>query len=212
MRDSSHATRDNPHWLKALQADSPQRDQAIAELREVLSRGLGASFRNRSDVDFDQIEDWVQDSIVRVLDKIESFRGESRFTTWAMRIAINVAYSDLRKARYRDVSLEKIRVPRTLLSPRAAQRREDQPSQRAMKRAIVKTMDRLMREELTETQRKVFYAVQIQQVPLSEVARRLEISRGTLYKRMHDARKRIKQAMEDAGYSYDECVRVFEND
>jgi RNA polymerase sigma-70 factor (ECF subfamily) len=129
-----------------------------------------------------------------------------------MRIAINVAYSDLRKARYRDVSLEKIRVPRTLLSPRAAQRREDQPSQRAMKRAIVKTMDRLMREELTETQRKVFYAVQIQQVPLSEVARRLEISRGTLYKRMHDARKRIKQAMEDAGYSYDECVRVFEND
>lgn len=210
MSYSERAQWSNEEWLALLNGTSQGSDDAIAELRRSLDRRLRAAFRDSAEVVDANVEDWVQESLVRIMNNLDSFRGDSRFMTWATRIAINVAYSDLRRARYSDISLDGVRVPRKIFSAREVERKEHDPELRSLRRSIVKALNRHLRRELTGAQRKVFYAVQIKQVPLSEVARRLGISRGTLYKRMHDARKRIKAALEAEGYSYEECSRLFE--
>mgnify|MGYP002338717250 FL=1 len=195
--------------MASLRGSSRESEIALAELRKTLERGLRAAFRDSSEIHDANVDDWVQDSLERIMNNLDSFRGESRFTTWALRIAINVAYSDLRRARYGNVSLDAVRVPRKIFSVREVARKEDDPERRAIQRSITVTLNRVLRKELTDSQRKVFYAVQIQRIPLAEISRRLGLSRGTLYKRMHDARKRVKAALERAGYTYEECARVF---
>ena len=43
---------------------------------------------------------------MRVLDRLDQFQGRSKFTTWAQAIALNVAFTELRRKRWQDVSLE----------------------------------------------------------------------------------------------------------
>ena len=62
-------------------------DLALADLRAFLVRGLGFALSNRSDVDDQILEDFVQDALLKILENLGSFRGESRFTTWAQKIA-----------------------------------------------------------------------------------------------------------------------------
>lgn len=212
MSYSERARWSNEQWLASLNGSSQKSEMALAELRKILECGLRAVFRDSSEIHDVNVDDWVQDGLERIMNNLDSFRGESRFTTWALRIAINVAYSDLRRARYRNVSLDAVRVPRKIFSVREVARKEDDPERRAIKRSITGTLNRVLRKELSDSQRKVFYAVQIERVPLAEISRRLGLSRGTLYKRMHDARKRVKAAMERSGYSYEECARVFESE
>ena len=60
-------------------------------------------------------EDLAQDATLRVMDNLAKFRGESRFTTWATKIAIRLAISDLRRARYKDFSLDELSADGDLL-------------------------------------------------------------------------------------------------
>ena len=96
--------RSNQEWLAELQG--PERDSALADLRAFLVRGLGLALAPRSDVDEALIEDFVQDALLRIVDNLHTFRGESRLTTWAQKIAVRAAYTELRRRRWQDVSLE----------------------------------------------------------------------------------------------------------
>jgi RNA polymerase sigma-70 factor (ECF subfamily) len=58
-----------------------------------------------------------------------------------------------------------------------------------------------MDEELTDRQRTALMAVALQEMPLEEVARRLGTERNALYKLLHDARKRLKRRLAEAGLS-----------
>ncbi len=72
-------------WLAALRG--PERDEALVDLRAVLVRGLRVALGASSD-DLPEaaIEDFTQEALVKILHSLASFRGESRFTTWAQRI------------------------------------------------------------------------------------------------------------------------------
>ena len=67
-------------------------------LRKVLGRHGGEAFA----------EDVAQEALLRILDSPQSFAGRSRFTTWAMAIAVRVGISELRRKRFQDVSLEQV--------------------------------------------------------------------------------------------------------
>jgi len=98
-------TRTNSEWLNDLRG--PDQDQAIEDLRKVLKRGLIYSLSSRIKTDLEtQADDFVQDAILRILDKLDTFRGESRFTTWAQKVAVRVAFTELRRQRWKDISLE----------------------------------------------------------------------------------------------------------
>ena len=92
-------------WVERLTAGSEHRDAALAELRQVLSRQLTRAFR---DAGADFIEDTVQDALLKILANIQKFDSRSRFTTWAMTIAVRTGYTELRRRRWRDVSWDQI--------------------------------------------------------------------------------------------------------
>ena len=97
--------RDNNEWIAALQADGPLREAALSDLRGMLLIGLKTALKSRSDFVDSLLDDFVQDSLVRILRSLDQFQNRSRFVTWATAIAIRVALTELRKRRWRDVSL-----------------------------------------------------------------------------------------------------------
>jgi RNA polymerase sigma factor (sigma-70 family) len=98
--------RTNEEWLSELRGS--KQDRVIGDLRAVIVRGLKVTFAGRVRDLNETVEDLAQDALIRVLNNLDSFRGESRFTTWAQRIAVRVAYTELRRRRWRDVSLQEV--------------------------------------------------------------------------------------------------------
>ena len=76
--------------------------------RDYLKRGLRYALSSRVDPNrLDAlIEDSTQDALLRILDKMDTFRGESRFTTWATKVAVRLALTELRRKRWENVALE----------------------------------------------------------------------------------------------------------
>src|SRR5262249_5371764 len=91
-------------WLKALRATD--NSAAVSDLRAILLNGLRVGLRGRTDVSDAQLEDFAHESLLRVLKRLDQFKGQSKFTTWAYAIAINTAFAELRRKRWQDVSLE----------------------------------------------------------------------------------------------------------
>ncbi len=201
--------RSDHQWLADL--TGPQREEALADLRALLQRGLRYALASHSKVDDEAIEDFIQDALLKILDNVDSFRGESKFTTWAQKIAVNVAFTELRRLRWRDVSLDEITdskgldfVPEMLVDGSAT------PDQQATQRIFLETLGRLIETELTDRQRQALVTVQVQGMPLEEVARRMGSNRNAMYKLLHDARRRLKQQMEAEGLSPEVVLAAFD--
>lgn len=163
-----------------------------------------------SDFDPAAIEDFVQEALVKILHNLDSFRGESRFITWAQKIAVRVAFTELRRKQWRDVSLQdlldrygatKIRAD-TLADPLPT------PEQLMSQQVVLATLERFIVEELTDRQRQALVAVEIEEMPLEEVARRMGTNRNALYKVLHDARRRLKRRMMAEGLSTQDLLAV----
>src|ERR687898_2420627 len=93
--------RTNAQWLAELRGPNP--DEALADLYDLLVRGLGAALGDGVEAD---VGDFAQEALIKITGNLDSFRGESRFTTWAQKIAMNVALTELKRRRWRDVSLQ----------------------------------------------------------------------------------------------------------
>ena len=204
------AERSNEEWIAVLGEDGPQRDQAIEDLRPLLVRGLSYALANRAKVREEDLQDFAQDAILRILDSLHSFRGESRFLTWAQKIAVHVAFSELRRHRWRDVSLDELTesedgefIPESLADQSAG------PEQQAMQRVVLSTLRRLIREELTPKQRQAMTAV-MQGMPLQEVASHMGTNQNALYKLLHDARQRLQERLVEEGLSPQDMLSAFE--
>jgi RNA polymerase sigma-70 factor (ECF subfamily) len=206
------AERSNEEWTQALSRPGPGRDAALEDLRLILVRGLGYGLSQRSNLRESDLEDFAQDALLKILDALHTFRGESRFTTWAHKIAVRVAFTELRRRRWRDVSLDELTesknddaefIPAYLSDPSIA------PEQQAMQQAILQTLRRLIREELTDRQRRAMQAA-LRGMPLGEVAERMDTNRNALYKLLHDARRRLQQKMLEEGLAAQDVRSAFD--
>lgn len=197
--------RTNEEWLETLRG--PARDEALTELRASLVRGLSYALAGRYGVDEATIEDFSQDALLRILTRLDTFRGESRFTTWAQKIAVNVAFTELRRRRWQDVSLNGMQesdfIPRMVADPAAG------PERRATQRILLSTLRRLIAYELTDRQREAMVAIVLHGMPLEEVARRMGTNRNALYKLLHDARQRLKRRMLAEGLTPQDVLAAF---
>lgn len=204
------AERSNKEWVGDLSEPGSRRDAALIDLRLVLVRGLGYAMSRYNNVTEADVQDFVQDALLKILGALESFRGESRFTTWAHKIAVHVAFTELRRRRWKDVSLDEMiqtpdgdLLPRTWVDPSA--KTEDQ----AIQKNIIEIMRQVIADELTERQRQALIAVRIHGVPLAEVARRMGTNRNALYKLLFDARKRLQKRMLAQGLSKEDILSSF---
>ena len=201
------APRENAIWMRDLRACGPVQAEAITDLRGLLLRGLARSFQARGDLDQAFLEDVVQQALVHILGHLEQFQGRSRFTTWAMAIAVRLAMSALRRTRWQDVSMESMTAP---IERALALHRDDttSPVQHAEQHAIVETLRRLIDEALTDKQWMAMTA-ELGGMPLEEIARRMDSNVNAVYKLLHDARQRLKRGLETAGYTAEDVQSAF---
>jgi RNA polymerase sigma-70 factor (ECF subfamily) len=155
------------------------------------------------------IEDFAQEAMIRITGNLDSFRGESRFTTWALKIAMNVALTELKRRRWRDVSLQDL-LARHEANDSGPSDTQPTPEQLALQNTLLGDLRRMVDEELTDRQREAVVAVILEGMPISEVARRMGTSQNALYKLLHDARRRLKKRMEAAGLAPQEVLAAFE--
>ncbi len=184
-------------------------DEALADLYELLVRGLRAALGSYGTGVEANVEDFAQEALIRITGNLDSFRGESRFTTWAQKIAMNVALTELKRRRWRDVSLQDLFAWREA-SDYGPEDTQLTPEQQALQNTVLQELRRMVDEELTDRQREAVVAVILEGMPISEVARRMGTNQNALYKLLHDARRRLKRRMEAAGLSPNEVLALFD--
>lgn len=204
-------TRTNEEWLTDLRG--PDQDLAIEDLRKVLRRGLIYTLSSRIKTDLEtQVDDFTQDAILRILDKLDTFRGESRFTTWAQKVAVRVAFTELRRQRWKDISIEDLMpedsgdfTPLVLADP------SPDPEKLATQTLLTEMIETMLNENLTERQRTAMLAIMKGGMPIEEVAKRMDTNRNALYKLLHDARKQMRKKLLEMGLTPQEVIEAFEN-
>ena len=169
--------RSNEEWIAALQAEGKARQaEALADLRKRLQQSIYFYLsQDRSDLrglaaqELAQMaEDLAQDATLRVMDNLDNFRGESRFTTWANKIAIRLAISDLRRARYKDFSLDELTADGDLLpaSTRLAGPASPTPEKVAERDDVLEKIELALQEALTDRQYQALVAVALKGIPM----------------------------------------------
>ncbi|MBN1285931.1 MAG: sigma-70 family RNA polymerase sigma factor [Anaerolineae bacterium] len=204
--------RTNEQWLAALGSPGADYDAALADLRAQLVKGLGYALSAPGNIRPEDLEDFAQDALLKILDGLHTFRGESKFMTWAQKIAVRVAFSELRRRRWRDTSLDAMTegvgggefIPPELIDPDA------DSEQQAMQRLLLQRVRYVIDHELTDRQRRALVAAVLHGVPPDELARRMDTNRNAVYKLIHDARKRLKKQLLATGLSAQEVLAVFE--
>jgi RNA polymerase sigma-70 factor (ECF subfamily) len=213
-------TRSNQEWLDELVSGGPEQDAAVADLRDLLLRAALYFFsRNPGDLsqlDHQEIlqraEDCAQDASIAVLNHLSDFRGDSRFTTWAYKFAINIALVAARRERWKGVSLEQLDSLEDS-SPFERMMQENAPEitpeKSALQAEIQSVLLDVIQHDLTDKQRQVVVLMIFREVPLDEVAHHLGSNRNAVYKLLHDARRKLKSALERQGFDVSETINLF---
>jgi RNA polymerase sigma-70 factor (ECF subfamily) len=178
-------------WTAALSGPPAVREPALARLHDLLLRAAHFELRRRTGVPHGEIDDLAEqaagDAMVAILAKLHTFRGASRFTTWAYKFALLEAGVKARRRAWQDreVLLDEEQWPAVRdEAPSAHQHLEEAELLRAVRDA--------MHTELTRHQREVFTALALNGVPIDVLAERLGTTRGALYKTLHDARRKLR--------------------
>ncbi|MBK9746930.1 MAG: sigma-70 family RNA polymerase sigma factor [Anaerolineae bacterium] len=213
--------RTNEEWLADLQSEGERQAEALQDLQTRLQRGIFYYLsRERSDLtglsthELTQMaQDMAQDATLRVMENLTSFRGDSLFTTWATRVAVRVAISDLRRARYKDFSLDHITAEGDVLPPASTLvggSRPLNPERAAEQTEILGKVQATLDDVLTERQQQALIAVAVRGVPLEIVAEQMQTNRNALYKLIHDARRKLRTHLEAQGLSLDYVLNLFQ--
>ena len=189
--------RDNVAWLHDLSTPGKKRTQALSDLRKVLLRGLGGALRKwvRQDTrEFLSLcEDFVQETLLSILKNLDKFQGLARFTTWAHKICICYALSELRRARWKDYSLTSFDGDNRPLTAQGSS--GDSEQERVESQMMLSWIQKVMQEELSVKQRMTLKAAAFDGVSADSLATKLGTTRNALYKLLHDARLKIKKRM-----------------
>jgi RNA polymerase sigma-70 factor, ECF subfamily len=189
-------------WIERLRDDGPRREQAIADLHELLLRAARFEVGRRratlphlrgGDLD-DLAHQSADDALVAVLRKLGDYRGDSRFTTWVYKFALLEAAVKVRRRAWqgREIPLE----------PEGWERLGslgDSPQAGAERNELLEELRTAIAEKLSPRQREVLVAVALNDVPIDVLAERLGTTRGALYKTIHDARQKLRRHLAERG-------------
>jgi len=206
--------RDNETWIEDLNSAGPKQEAALADLHvtllKVLPRAL-TRWLSPDDPSLETlVEDAAQDTLLQVLDKLDTFENRSQFTTWVFKIAVRIALSELRRKRWKDVSLDEMTENSSQdAAPIILSNREHDPESKTEQNETILHIKAILREELSDKQRQAMNAIALQGMPLEEVARQMGTNRNALYKLMHDARLRLKRRLEMEDLSIEEILEIF---
>jgi RNA polymerase sigma-70 factor, ECF subfamily len=186
--------------LADLRADGRTQELAVEQLHALLLRAarfeVGRRRPSLPHLRGDELDDIAleaaDDATLSVLRRLDEFRGESRFTTWAYKFALLEAAVKLRKRAWqgREVPLEPEQW--TGFASDAPS-----PAATAEQRDLLARLQHAIEESLTPHQRQILVAIALNGVPIDVLAERLNTTRGALYKTLHDARRKLREHLEE---------------
>jgi RNA polymerase sigma-70 factor (ECF subfamily) len=190
------------NWPAALRSTAAtEQSEAVGALCELLHNGLRIAFHGRGDVSEAHLEDFAQESVLRVLDRLDQFQGRSKFTTWAQAIALNVAYTEMRRKRWQDISLDALLADGDRMTEPAMMADDVLGADEERTRLVAALRDAIERE-LTPKQRAAILG-ELRELPFDQIVELLGTSRSAGYKMLHDARRALKQRLHEAGTGAD---------
>jgi len=202
MEQALHPDDASDAWVAALSSPGPAREAATSQLHELLLRAARFEVnRRRAGLphlrgdDFDDLAvQSANDALMAIMAKLDTFRGDSKFTTWAYKFALLEAAVKLRRRAWqgRELPLE----PESwemFSSDRLS------PHGRAEQGDLMRELQNGIEESLSPHQREVLVALALNGVPIDVLAERLNTTRGALYKTLHDARKKLRAHIASKG-------------
>jgi RNA polymerase sigma-70 factor (ECF subfamily) len=190
-------------WVQRLQVSGRDRDAAIAELHALLLPVARSEARRRSaqlqlagpELD-DLAHQALADALLLITAKASSFRGDSRFTTWAYKFVIFEVSSKMSRHFWR-------RAPVPLDEERweaLPARFGVEPARQSEARELLDAVREAVEHDLTARQRMVFVAIVLNGMPLDELVAELGSNRSAIYKTMFDARRKLRAVLAAKGY------------
>jgi RNA polymerase sigma-70 factor, ECF subfamily len=183
-------------WVARLRGIEPVRRYAIAELHERLRREARFEIRKRarrlpelaaSDLD-DLAVQAAGDALITLLRKLDDYRGDSQFWTWAKRFAQLEAPVSIRRHLGHE-RLAPAGASPVLLDPPAT---DYSPRELVQLQLLLQRVIELINGELTERQRTVVVEIAINGNSPAALASQLHTTPGAIYKTLHDARAKLK--------------------
>lgn len=150
-------------------------------------------------------EDAVQESFVRAWRALDRFDGRAQLSTWLYRICVNVCLNHIRKRkRHRATDLDDPQLPEPSADP--TQGLTD-PRRALEAQQLSKRLAEAL-EGLSESLRTTVIMVLVNGMPQKEAATVLGCSEGTIAWRVHEARKRLREALAEHADSSPEVARA----
>ena len=188
--------------VESLRPGAPGHDEAVRELHALLLRAARFEVSRRrpalSHVRGEELDDIAMqaadDALMAVLAKLDDYRGESRFSTWAYKFALLEAGVKLRRRAWqeREVVLAADAWP-TVAGPSTVHEELERLE-------LIEAVRAAMAEALTPHQREVFVALALNGVPIDVLAERWGSTRGSIYKMLHDARRKLRDELVLQGF------------
>lgn len=204
--DERRLDTDSQEWLDALSGTGRAHDQAIERLHGLLVRAarfeLARRRRALADSRPSELDDLATqaaaDALMAILRKLHTYRGDSRFTTWAYKFALLEAAVKVRRHTWHDREVPLGDDGWAQLADRRAA-----PATDAETAELIDAVRAAISEALTPHQRAVLIAITLNDVPIDVLAERLSTTRGALYKTLHDARKNLRARLAADGHDPD---------
>lgn len=189
--------RTNDAWLAALRSQGPDCSAAVRDLEQYLRRALSKIVPGR--LSAEDLSELLQESLTRIVESLDSFRGDSAFTTWATAIATRVAFTEARRRQVRRERPGAFDALRDEIQDLACP--QSLPADAVLSRAnLLQALEHAIATSLTERQRLAVLA-ELRGIPTIEIADQLGTNQNALYKLVHDARKKLRRSLLSAGFT-----------
>lgn len=206
--DDLQIDHENRRWIRDLGAAGSVREAACEELYSLLLRVARREAARRAPalrMFGPELEDIAHqaaaDALMAISQRLDRFRGESRFTTWACKFVIFDVATKMKRHSWRrhDAAYEEAGLSRLVT------RFEVTPEDEAQASEFVDAVSTALKQCLSERQRIVFVATVVDEVPIDVLADELGSTRNALYKVLFDARKKLRAALVAAGHLPEAC-------
>jgi RNA polymerase sigma-70 factor, ECF subfamily len=190
-------------WLADLGASGAVGEAGRRRLHELLLRAARGEVSRRSGqlrVSGAELDDIAHqaaaDAMLAILGKLASFRGESKFTTWAYKFVMFEVSTKIGRHFWQRPGVpmdaeDWNRLPAVFGFG---------PAEQSQWRELVDAVRHAVDHELTERQRRVFVAIVLNGVPLDALVIELNTNRNAIYKTLFDARGKLRAALAAKGY------------
>ena len=173
------------------------RNGSPAAIELLVSRYESRLFRLARNITFnhEDAEEVVQNAFVKAFQNLATFRGDSRFYTWLVRIAVNEALMKIRSRRFKEVSIDQARDTEGDITPSDPEDWGPNPEERYSQEELRRILD-ISISKLDPKYRIVFQLRDVEGLTTDETARALDLSVPAVKTRLARARLQLRNSLD----------------